>query len=259
MFDTGRTITAGDAALFVAETGVPEGEPIVLLHGGLGSRTDFAALAARLGCDHRLVAIDSRGHGRSALGGERLSYRRLAQDVAAVLAALGLTQAGIIGHSDGGIVALRLATAETQPRFLVTVGAHWQLAEDDPTRDLYRKISEAQWREMFPAGVARYEAENPAPDFARLFEATRAMWLGNGPDAYPGETVRAIRAPLLVVHGDEDALVSRAQAAGLAERVPGARLLNLPFATHTVLQDDPDAVAPALRDFVAGAGRGAPG
>lgn len=252
MFDIGKTMTAGDAALFVSEAGKADGEPIVLLHGGLGSRNDFLPLAKHLAADFRLVAIDSRGHGRSTLGSVPLTYHQLEQDAAAVLAELGLTDAGIIGHSDGGIVALRLAAFGTiRPRFVVAVGAHWQMPADDPTREIYQGITVDEWRGMFAEQVQTYEAENPAPDFARLFDATTAMWLGNDDKAYPGASVRSIASPLLVVHGDEDFLVSRRQAFELVEQVEGARLLNLPFASHTVLEDSPEDVLPAFSAFSA--------
>lgn len=258
MFGEGKTVTVGDATLFVAEAGNSDGPPIVLLHGGLGSRDDFVALAALLAADYRLIAIDSRGHGRSSLGQSAMTYRQLAEDTAAAIDQLGLTGVGIIGHSDGGILALRLAAFGLfRPRFIVAVAAHWRLPEDDPTRAIYQGVSVAEWREMFGPQVAQYEAENPAPDFSRLFEATRAMWLGSGPDAYPGEAVRDIDVPLLVVHGDDDFLVSRARSFELAERVSGARLLNLPFASHTVLEDAPDAVLPALISFISSVNEGA--
>lgn len=77
------------------------------------------------------------------------------------------------------------------------------------------------------------------------------MWLGNDDKAYPGASVQSITCPLLVVRGDEDFLVSRRQAFDLAEQVEGARLLNLPFASHTVLQDSPEDVLPAFKAFVA--------
>lgn len=252
MFDAGKTITAGGVALFVSEAGNVDGLPIILLHGGLGCRTDFEPLAGHLATDYRLIAIDSRGHGRSAMGHASMTYRQLADDIAVVLDQLGLNEAGIIGHSDGGIVALRLAASGlARPRFIVAVAAHWQLQDDDPTREIYRGVTAEEWRGMFGQQVERYEAENPDPDFPKLFEATKAMWLGRDVDAYPGETVRAITAPLLVVHGDDDFLVSRRHAFELAEQVDGARLLNLPFATHTVLEDKPADVLPALTGFIA--------
>lgn len=253
MFDTGKVIVAGDVALFVSEAGKADGAPLILLHGGLGSREDFKLLARHLAETYRLIAIDSRGHGRSAIGHAAMNYRQLTDDVAAVLDQLGLKEAGIIGHSDGGIVALRLAASGlARPCFIVAVGAHWRLQDDDPTRQIYLGVTAEEWRGMFGRQVDRYEAENPDSDFPRLFEATRAMWLGKDADAYPGETVRAIAAPLLVVHGDDDLLVSRAQAFELAERVDGARLLNLPFATHTVLEDDPTEILSTLTSFIDG-------
>lgn len=252
MFDTGKSVTSGDATLFVSEAGKADGDSIILLHGGLGSRNDFLPLARHLEADFRLVAIDSRGHGRSELGSVPLTYQQLEQDVAAVLAELGLTDSGIIGHSDGGIVALRLAASgAARPRFVVAVGAHWQMPADDPTRDIYAGISVEEWRGMFTEQVLAYEGENPEPDFERLFNATKAMWLGSDDHAYPGASVRSISTPLLVVRGDEDFLVSRRQAFELVEQVEGARLLNLPFASHTVLEDSPEDILPAFKAFVA--------
>lgn len=250
MFDIGKTITKGDAVLFVSEGGRADGEPIILLHGGLGSRHDFLPLAANLAADYRLVAIDTRGHGRSTLGHAPLTYSQVEQDTASVMAELGLKNAGIIGHSDGGIVALCLAASgAVHPRFVVAVGAHWQMPEDEPTRQIYQSITVDDWRGMFADQVQSYEAENPAPDFARLFDATLSMWLGSDEKAYPGQSVRSITCPLLVVRGDDDFLVSRRQGFDLVEQVEGARLLNLPFAAHTVLEDSPEDVLPALKAF----------
>lgn len=252
MFDIGQIVSRGDTSLYVSETGKREGTPIVLLHGGLGSRNDFAPLAKGLAADFRLIAIDSRGHGRSPLGNAPLTYHQLEQDIAVVLTELGLVDAGIIGHSDGGIAALRLGASDAvRPRFIVTVGAHWDMPTDEPTREIYEGITVSEWRDMFQDQVQNYEAENPAPDFAKLFEATKAMWLGSGEHAYPGASVSSITCQLLVIRGDEDFLVTRRQAFELAERVEGARLLNLPFASHTVLEDSPEQVLPALKAFIA--------
>ena len=81
---------------------------------------------------------------------------------------------------------------------------------------------------------------------------TSSRWLGKGNDAYPNDTIHSIAAPLLVVHGDDDILVSREHAFELAERVEGARLLNLPFASHSVLEESPMDVLPPLTAFIDG-------
>ena len=179
---------------------------------------DFAPLAGQLAMCCRLIAIDSQGPGRSALGAATLGCPRLADDIAAVLAYLGH------GRRGTSATAMEVSSRSGLPRLA--------------------------WCGMFAKQVERHEAEHPDPEFARLFETTRAMWLGSGADAYPGETVGAISAPLMVIHGDEDFFVSRRQAFELAQRVEGSRLLNLPFASHTVLEDASADVLPALASFM---------
>lgn len=251
MFDTGKFVSVGDTNLFVSEAGNPKGRVIVLLHGGLQSRLDFIPLATHLSEDYRLIAIDTRGHGRSGIGTAPLTYRQLQDDFTVVLTAMGLQKSGIIGHSDGGIVALRLAASRAvQPEFVIAVGAHWVLPENDPARQIYQTITLEKWRAMFGSQISVYNMENPDPDFGKLFTAATQMWLGCDEDAYPGASVKNIRCPLLVVHGDDDMLVSRQQAFDLTEQVKGARLLNLPFAKHTLLEDMPESVLPFLQDFI---------
>ncbi len=176
-----------------------------------------------------------------------MSYGRLEDDVTAVLNSLDIPDAALVGHSDGGIVGLRLAcSGGVRPRFLVTISAHAQLDATDPTRDIYQELSAGQWRDMFPADVERYERDNPAPDFDRLFTDVQAMWLGFGDRAYPGERVRQIQCPLLVVHGEDDVVVSRRHSFELAEMVAGARLLSLPYASHAAHEEQADDIAAAI-------------
>ncbi|MFT8898400.1 MAG: alpha/beta hydrolase [Acetobacter sp.] len=215
------------------------------------SRLDFIPLAKLLAEDYRLIAIDTRGHGRSGIGTATMTYRQLQNDFSVVLTALGLQKAGIIGHSDGGIVALRLAAShDVQPELVIAVGAHWILPENDPARQLYQTITLEKWSAMFGEQITTYNAENPEPDFGKLFNAAARMWLSCDNDAYPSTSVKDITCPLLVVHGDDDILVSRKQAFELAEHVKGSRLLNLPFASHTLLEDMPERVLAFLLDFM---------
>ncbi|WP_291365535.1 alpha/beta fold hydrolase [Acetobacter sp. UBA5411] len=180
-----------------------------------------------------------------------MTYLQLQHDFSVVLAALGLQKAGIIGHSDGGIVALRLAASlDVQPELVIAVGAHWALPENDPARQIYQTITLEKWHEIFGDQISVYNAENPQPDFGKLFTAAMHMWLGCDADAYPGASVKNIQCPLLVVHGGDDMLVSRQQGFELTEQVKSARLLNLPFAKHTLLEDMPERVFPFLRDFM---------
>ncbi|MCD7097342.1 alpha/beta hydrolase [Stenotrophomonas sp. MMGLT7] len=236
----GQHVEIDGARIYCECQGDPDAPALVLLHGGFGDIETFNAIAPGLGSAHWLIGIDSRGQGKSTLGTLPLTYRRIEQDVAAVLAHLGVQRCSVIGHSDGGIAALRLAASGTvRIDKLVTIGAHWTLEADDPTRALYAGVTAASWREMYPHSVERYRALNPEPDFQRLASALVAMWLASDPDGYPGETIARIACELLVIRGDEDPLVSRRHAAELADRVPGAHLANLPFAGHSPHEDKP--------------------
>ncbi|WP_339547460.1 alpha/beta fold hydrolase [Pseudomonas sp. RA_35y_Pfl2_P32] len=248
----GQHIEIDHANIYYEQQGNQEGPALVLLHGGFGDIETFNSITPRLGRNYRLIGIDSRGQGKSTLGPSPLTYKRIQQDVEAVVRHLSIEHFSLIGHSDGGIAALRIAAANTLPLDkLVTIGAHWALKADDPTRGLYTEVTAESWREMFPQSYEHYQALNPAPDFEQLALALRALWLDSSADGYPNEAVRDISADLLVVRGDEDILVSRTHAVELTDRVLNARLLNIPFANHSPQEDRPDWLTPVLEAFLA--------
>lgn len=248
----GRHVEVDGARLWVEEIGRRDGPVLLLLPGGLGTINDFDALTPLLAPHARLVGIDSRGHGGSTLGGRTLSYARLAADVAAVADALGLEDATILGFSDGAITGLRLAAAHwPRLRGVATIGATWRLLPDDPVEALLEGVTPEMWRGKFPESWAIYHAENPEPDFAGLIGQIRRLWLDPGVDGYPGETVRDITCPVLVMRGDTDPFASRGETVALADRIPGCRLLNVPYAGHGVHEEAPDLVAGMVRRFLA--------
>ena len=174
----------------------------------------------------------------------------------AVVQHLGLARYGVIGHSDGGIVALRLAADPTNPvTHIIPIGAQWELPPDDPARDELAQATPEFWRKLFPGtrqtyGVGTYEALNPEPDFDAFARAVLAMWLSDGDDAYPGERIRNIQALTLIIHGEEDPFVSRPHTQALLDRVPHAKLLHLPFTEHSAHEERVDWVLPVIREFL---------
>lgn len=247
----GEYLTVDDARLYYEQLGAADAPALILLHGGLGHIESFNAITPHLARRWRVIGIDSRGQGMSTLGGAPLTYARMQHDVERVIDHLALERVTLIGHSDGGIVALRMAASQavTVDR-LVTIGAHWALGENDPARALYEGITAAKWRGLFADDVARYEAINPQPDFARLLEAVRGLWLDDSEHGYPAASVGGITAPLLMVRGDRDRLVSRANALELVEQVPGAQLLNLALADHSPHETHPQWLLPVMEAFL---------
>lgn len=102
-----KTIRSGGALISLAEVG--EGEGLIMLHGNGEDRSCFDRQLPAFAEHFRCIAIDSRGHGRSTHGDKRLTLKLMAGDVLAVMDALELKKAHILGFSDGGNIALHLA------------------------------------------------------------------------------------------------------------------------------------------------------
>jgi pimeloyl-ACP methyl ester carboxylesterase len=86
-----------------------EGEPLVLLHGGLGSTDMVAPLIPGLAEHRRVIAVDLQGHGGTADIDRPIRYELMAEDIAALIKHLGLGQTDVMGYSFGGSTALRTA------------------------------------------------------------------------------------------------------------------------------------------------------
>src|SRR5882762_9855620 len=85
------------------------GEPLILLHGGLGATELFGEILPLLANTRQVIAVDLQGHGRTADIDRPLSYEAMADDIAALIKFLGIDKADVMGYSLGGGVALRTA------------------------------------------------------------------------------------------------------------------------------------------------------
>jgi pimeloyl-ACP methyl ester carboxylesterase len=85
-----------------------EGEPLLLVHGGTATSLSWSSHMAAFTEHFRVFAPDSRGHGRTDNPAGELDYRMMADDVAALITAMGLQRPLVLGYSDGGQIALEL-------------------------------------------------------------------------------------------------------------------------------------------------------
>src|SRR6266850_2330484 len=86
-----------------------KGEPLLLLHGGLGSIDMFGSIMPILDEHRQVIAVDLQGHGRSTLGDRPISLIEMGDDMAALLKQLGYTQVDVLGYSMGAGVCFRMA------------------------------------------------------------------------------------------------------------------------------------------------------
>ncbi len=90
------------------------GEPLLLLHGGLGSIDMFGPALAKLAETREVIAVDLQGHGRTALGDRPFKLESMGDDMATLVAKLGRKQVDVLGYSMGGGVAFRMAAQHPQ-------------------------------------------------------------------------------------------------------------------------------------------------
>lgn len=233
------TIHYQGADLFYRTGGKSDAPAMLLLHGGLGSAQDFAAILPKLQRYFFVIEADTRGHGRSTHGTAVPTYAQIADDARHIVQALGLDEYHVFGFSDGGIAAYRLAARDERVQSVITVGASWHSRQLEPVREMFENLTPAFFRENMARQVAVYEALNPQPDLDTLTADLRRMWLD----------ISAVKAPVLAVRGERDGLFSLSDLADLHSCLPEAHLMNIPFARHEAIKEQPEILWAAVKAF----------
>ena len=239
------------------------GEPLILLHGGLGATEMFGEVLPLLSKTRRVIAVDLQAHGRTADIDRPMTFEAMADDIAALMKHLEIERADVMGYSLGGVVALRIAVRHPDMvRKLVLVSIAFKLD------GWYPEIVSG----MAHVGAGSAEAMKQTPMYqlyARIAPKP-ADWpvlltkIGEllRMDYDWSKDVAAIKAPTLLVFGDADA-VRTAHAVQFFELLGGgkkdggwdgsgmsnARLAILPGLTHYNIFSSP-ALASTVTPFL---------
>ena len=248
---SGQTATINGADLYYEVHGDPNGQPVLLLHGGLGNTEEFANLAPVLVvAGYRVVAMDSRGRGRSTWGDLPITYEQMAADALGMLDHLGIQKTDVVGWSDGGIIGLDLAIhhPERLDR-VVAYGANF-------TPEGVQFVPSDQLP-PFERVIADYRRLSPEPErFEELTEVLDALY-AVAPN-YSEAELKSITVPVLILDGAEDELVTPDQPVRMAELIPGAELVIMPDTGHFAMYARPGLFIPIVLDYLAGKAVGAP-
>jgi pimeloyl-ACP methyl ester carboxylesterase len=255
---SGGLVESNGAELFYEEHGA--GPPLVLIHGAFCASAAWNPVLPQLD-GLRVITPDSRGHGRSSNPGGTLSYAQLADDVAALIEALGLERPVVGGYSDGGQVTLEFGARHPGVARGLVIGA--ALPDLDPIRESLKAFLGAD--DTGTPDVAAVDATfgdsaetlrswHPGGEeqWRRLVVQTAPMWLdyeGLAPDA-----LAAIEAPALVLAGDrDDELAPLDAVVALYRALPNGELAICPMAGHVtpVTRARAGIFGALVRDFVA--------
>lgn len=221
------------------------GDPVLLIHGGLGNADIWSAQVADLMKDHLVIVADSRGHGRSTRTEEPFGYDLMASDYLALLDYLKIDKVDLVGWSDGGIIGIDIAM--THPERLDHLFAQ---AANITTDGVDPSVAEDA---VFGAYIGwmgeEYAKMSPTPDQFDAFVAQISeMWATqpNWADADVGK----ITVPTAVVAGEYDEAILPAHTEHIAKVIPGSKLVILPGVSHFAMLQAPDEYNAAVRALI---------
>jgi len=262
-------LSRGERSIGYEERGA--GSPVVLLHPFPFARGIWSGLTEVLALRHRVITVDARGFGESPLGDRGYAIDDLADDLAALLADLGVPRAAVLGMSMGGYTALAFAVrhpARLAALVLCDTRAAADSAETRKARDgAIGRIKATGSGPYLDGSLARLLSPEAPPalvTFLRERAETRAASLIAGIEALrdrPDRTaeLRAIHAPTLAIRGSGDQITPAPDMQQMADAIAGATLVTLPGAGHLSHVEAPAAFERALTPFLATAIEGRKG
>jgi pimeloyl-ACP methyl ester carboxylesterase len=224
-----------------------EGDPLVLLHGGGDSGAGFGSQIPALAEHYRVIVPDRRGHGRTPDVEGPLTYPGMTEDTIAFLTAIDVAKAHLVGWSDGGIIALLLASERPDlVDRVVTMGSNVSgdgysaagraaLAPDSPLMDFLRE----DWEKLTPDGADHWPV---------VLDKIGHLWL----DPYDyRDRLASIAAPTLLMQGDDD-MITPEHSLEMFRAIDNAQLAIVPGASHVMPIEKPDLINRLILDFLGG-------
>jgi 3-oxoadipate enol-lactonase len=245
------------AKLYVEDTG-GDGPPVLLIMGlGMTATGWWRTVPVLVEAGLRVIAFDNRGVGRSQRLPGPYTAAEMAADAVSVLDAAGVDAAHVYGISLGGMIAQEVALRyPDRVRALVlgatTAGGADFVPADEAVNALVRLRAQMTAEHAVWASVPINYAPRTRRERGELIaqDIVERLRFPIEPEYYSAQLAAAqahdagvagIRAPTLVVHGEEDVLIPPANGERLAAAIPGAQLALWPDAAHLYFTDEPEA------------------
>ncbi|MEY9178845.1 pimeloyl-ACP methyl ester carboxylesterase [Bradyrhizobium sp. USDA 326] len=239
-----------------------EGPPLVLLHGAEADHSMFDAFAGQLEPHFTVIAYDQRDSGGTRNPATPYGFGELADDLAALVTALGLTRAHVFGTSFGGAIAQVAAVRHPAriDRLVLSSTFRVGVSVASINPDGFPRFAEL--RAKLPESLPAFAEYFFPPDYIATNPQALRIFTGNKRDAGQRERRSAvlaqptaisladIQAPTLVLAGRDDRLIPPAHTLSLAREIAGARTAVIDGVGHVGIIQDPAAVAAPVIAFL---------
>ncbi len=263
------TINAGDHYLYYETAGDPAASPLLIIAGLSDYTPKCAWQVAGLAGDYFIVTFDNRGAGRSSPVSPGYSVADMTADAVAVLDAVGISQTHVFGFSLGGMSALHLTLGYPERVKRLVLGctsAGGRLTiypEERVISSLVQPQLSGDRREDFYNGLWLSVSERSVQEQPDLIKALEEISLANpqSPEGYAAQIqallshdvagrLGELRAPTLVLHGEEDRMIPLENGRLLDEHIQGAKLIVYPDAGHLFFIEKAADVNRDIRRFL---------
>ena len=245
------------------EQGDSSGVPVLLLHAIADSWHTFEPVLAHLPNSIHAFALTQRGHGDASRPAAGYRVHDFATDLAAFMDAIQLEAAVIVGGSSGGFVARSFAIDHPEHTLgLVLMGSPASLRDKPGVQELWDSTVSKLTDPVDVAFVREFAASTLVQPVPQAFFETivrenlkvpafvwRATFEGLMADDSFGE-LHTIKAPTLIIWGDQDVILPRSDQEALVAAIPGSRLVVYAGAGHAFYWEEPDRVASDLVAFI---------
>jgi 3-oxoadipate enol-lactonase len=259
---TERRVATGRLTINIVEAG--HGPAVLLLHGLGWDHSLWNPTVERFCPHYRMIAADTRGHGATDKPDGPYDMEMFARDFAALADALGLTRLCVIGLSQGGMVAQKLAllrpdlvsalalvstSCQSAPSLRdnmeARIAAMDKAGPEAAAKIAAESIFSPGWRSANAPALKRFVGWRAAMPMAPLNAATRALYDFNLSGDLP-----KIAVPTLVIAGQEDVLTEPKGMEEIAALIPGATYRVIPATGHMIPVEQPEALTALLSDFL---------
>ncbi len=215
------------------------GEPLLMVHGNGGGIADLGAQIDHFRRSYNVIAMDSRDQGKSSDSPDKITYEKMADDLAALIDHLKTGPVNVLGWSDGGIEALLLGIRH--PEKVKKIAA--MAANLNPSEAAFAPGMLAMIKSMADSIPA---SERKTPEGKR---AVKVIQMALEEPHIDPKALETITAPTLVLAADHD-LIGDEHTLEIYHHIPNSQLCIFPNALHTVLYDDPALFNASVERFL---------